>query len=299
MRSELKDNKLIFNIYVAYKKYMSIMLTKLSPIIATKYVYRYNTGKKLNLTNPHTFNEKLQWIKVYGDKNFMVQCADKFAVRKYVEECGCNEILNELYGCYNSVDEIDFNTLPRSFVMKTTNGCGTNFICRDKSKIDVRSVKKQLRYWMKHKYGLTTAEFHYLAITPRIICEKIIETEDGDLPFDYKFFCFNGEPKFFYLGYDREHEFKKVHYDLKWNVIDITKEKPVRPKVVRVPKCFDEMVNYAKRISKDIPFVRVDFYDSKGKVVFGEMTFTPTAGMSDIYTEEAANCMGELIKLPI
>lgn len=296
----LKNNKAILNMYIEYKKKMCSLLTHIAPVTATKYVYKYNTGKKLNLKHPQTFNEKLQWLKLYGNQALMVQCADKYHVRAYVESKGCSEILNTLYGVYDDVSQIDFSALPDSFVLKTTDGCGTNIICRDKAAIDVKKTEAQLQYWMTHKYGWETAEVHYLKIKPKIICEKIIETTDGTMPNDFKFFCFNGEPKFFYYGYDRENGFKKLHCDLKWNVIDITKEKAtVSPSENMKPSCFNEMVEYAKILSQGIPFVRVDFYDSNGKAVFGEMTFTPTAGMSEIYTEEAAMCMGKMIKLPI
>lgn len=207
--------------------------------------------------------------------------------------------MNELYGVYDSVDEIDFNIFPNEFVLKTTNGCGTNIICKNKEKINIEKTKEQLNIWMKKKYGLETAETHYLKIKPRIICEKMIKTKDGTLPNDYKFFCFNGEPKFFYYGYDRENGFKKLHCDLDWNIIDITKEKAtLSTKECNKPQCFNDMIKYARILSKGIPFVRVDFYDSMGKVIFGEMTFTPTAGLSQIYTEAAAIHMGDMIKLP-
>lgn len=297
---KFKSNKLILRMYINYKKIMCSFLTHINPVIATKYIYKYNTGKKLNLNNPQTFNEKIQWLKLFGDEQLMIKCADKYRVREYVKEKGCPEILNVIYGVFDSAEEIDFSVLPPSFVLKTTDGCGTNIICKDKNKIDELSVREKLHYWMTHKYGWETAEIQYLKIKPKIICEKIIDTRDGLLPNDFKFFCFNGEPKFFYYGYDRENEFKKLYCDLEWNIIDITKEKATLfPEETMKPSCFDEMVKYARVLSKGIPFVRVDFYDSNGKVVFGEMTFTPTAGMSDIYTEEAALEMGKMIPLPI
>lgn len=297
---KLKENKFILHLYIRYKKKMCNLLTHIAPVIATKYIYKYNTGKKLNLRNPQTFNEKLQWLKLYGNQKLIIQCADKYKVREYVESKGCAEILNILYGVYDSVEQIDFSALPISFVLKTTNGCGTNIICKDKNELDIKTVRQKLNYWMTHKYGWETAEIHYLRIKPKIICEKIIETPDGSLPNDFKFFCFNGEPKFFYYGYDRENGFKKLHCDLEWNVIDITKEKAtILPDEIMKPSCFDEMLRYAQILSQGIPFVRVDFYDNNGKVVFGEMTFTPTAGMSEIYTEKAALEMGRMIHLPI
>ncbi|WP_027097179.1 ATP-grasp fold amidoligase family protein [Clostridium paraputrificum] len=297
-KKKLKNNKNILKLYTNYKKTMCILLTHFSPVIATKYVYKYNTGKKLDLRNPKTFNEKIQWLKLFGDQKLMIRCADKYEVRFYVEEKGCPNILNELYGVYNDVEDIDFEKLPQSFVLKTSDGCGTNIICHDKELLDVEKTKKQLSYWMTHKYGWETAEIHYLKIKPKIVCEKIIETVDGTLPNDFKFFCFNGEPKFFYYGYDRENGFKKLHCDLNWNIINITREKAtLSPNDIIIPECFDEMIKYARILSEGIPFVRVDFYDSKGQAVFGEMTFTPTAGMSEIYNEEAAKWMGEMIEL--
>lgn len=296
---KIKQNKIVLKIYVNYKKYMSVLLTYFAPVTATKYVYKYYTGKNLNIKNPRTFNEKLQWLKLFGNQSLMIQCADKYEVRSYVKSKGCEEILNQIYGVYDDSKDINFDELPQAFVLKTTNGCGTNIICRNKELLDIKKTRKQLDYWMTHKYGRVTAETHYLKIRPRIICEKIIETVDGALPNDFKFFCFNGEPKFFYYGYDRENEFKKLHCDLNWNIIDITKEKAtLMPNEAMKPKCFDQMIEYARVLSKGIPFVRIDFYDSKGKVIFGEMTFTPTAGISEIYTEEAAKWMGDMITLP-
>ncbi len=296
----IKHNKVIRGAYIAIQRRICRTLTHISPIAATKYVYKYNTGKRLNLKKPQTFNEKLQWLKLFGNQEIMLQCADKYRVREYVTEKGCPEILNTLYGVFDRVEDIDFDTLPNAFVLKTTDGCGTNIICRNKNELDWQAAKGKLQYWMTHKYGWETAETHYLNIRPRIICEKIIDTADGTLPNDYKFFCFNGEPRFFYYGYDRENEFKKLHCDLEWNVLDITKEKAtLTPTDDMRPACFEEMIQYARRLSQGIPFVRVDFYDSNGTVVFGEMTFTPTAGMSEIYTEEAAKWLGNMISLPI
>ncbi len=296
----IKQNKTIRRAYIALQRKICRTLTHISPIVATKYVYKYNTGKRLNLKNPQTFNEKLQWLKLFGNQDIMLQCADKYRVREYVAGKGCPEILNTLYGVFDRVEDIDFDTLPNAFVLKTTDGCGTNMICRNKAALDWQAVREKLQYWMTHKYGWETAETHYLKIQPRIICEKIIDTVDGTLPNDYKFFCFNGEPRFFYYGYDRENEFKKLHCDLDWNILDITKKKAtLTPTEDMRPACFEEMIQYAKRLSQGIPFVRVDFYDSNGAVVFGEMTFTPTAGMSEIYTEEAAMWLGNMISLPI
>src|SRR5690606_8377244 len=158
-------------------------------------LYKNRLGKKLNLRDPKDFNEKLQWLKLYWQHPLVIQCADKYEVRSFVQERGCEAILNELYGVYKDVSEIEWEKLPSKFALKTTNGSGTNIICSDKSKLDKREVFEKLDDWLKKDYSLVAAEVHYSKMVPQIICEKFIETDDGLLPNDYKLFCFNGEPR--------------------------------------------------------------------------------------------------------
>ncbi len=275
-----------------------IVLSKLSPELATRYIYRIVIGKKLNLKNPKSFNEKIQWLKLYWESPLLIKCADKYEVRKYIEECGCSEILNELYSVYNSIVEINWESLPNKFVLKTTNGCDTNIICRDKAKLNKEEVLGKFNNWLNMEFGLTNAEVHYSKIKPKIICERYLETEQGVTPNDYKFFCFNGNPKFLYVGVVENGYTHKTYYDLQWNKLDFLKE-GYKTYDFKKPACLDEMNEYAKKLSKPFPFVRVDFYDYNGVPIFGEMTFTPTGGLAKYYRNDVEQMLGDWIILPI
>lgn len=277
---------------------MLSFITKFSPVIATKYIYRRATGEKLNLKNPKNFNEKIQWLKLYWKNPLIVKCADKYEVRKYVIDNGFEEILNEMYGIYNNTSEIEWETLPDKFALKTTNGCGTNIICNDKGKFEKEEAFGKLDKWLKKDYGLEFAEIHYSKITPRIISEKYIETDSGLFPIDYKIFCFNGKPEFIYVGIEREKGLKRVFMDLNWNKLDITKDSSNNSLNINKPETLDEMLYYAEVLSRPFPFVRIDFYNLDGKVIFGEMTFTPSGGLSTYYKDEALEYLGEILKLP-
>ena len=159
-----------------------------SETLETKFIYWVNMGKPLNLKDPEDFNEKLQWLKLNWKDPLISECADKYAVRKYVEMNGCGDVLNELYGVYSETIDIPWESLPDKFVLKCTHGCGYNIICTDKASLDKRSASDKIERWMRSRYGLCYAEYHYLSITPCIICERYIETPAGLTPNDYKIF---------------------------------------------------------------------------------------------------------------
>ena len=175
------------------------MLTRISPKLNTKVVYLTKFKKPINLKHPQTLDEKIQWLKfnTYYQNPLITQCADKYAVREYVEKSGCGEILNELYGVYDWVEEIPWETLPNQFVIKWNFGCGQNLIVFDKSKLDIEDAKRKLNEWYKirNTFYLTYSEMQYKGIPPKLICEKLIETESGDVPVDYKLYCFNGKTR--------------------------------------------------------------------------------------------------------
>lgn len=298
LKKRIKNNKFLERNYInIHKKILPIMI-KAFPRIASEYLYKKATGKVLDLTNPQDFNEKLQWLKLNWQHPLVVQCADKYEVRKYIENLDCKEILNELHGVYTHPSEIEWEFLPRKFALKTTNGCDTNIICIDKSELNIKEAYKKLEEWLQIDFGLLYAEIHYSKMTPKIICEKYIETENGKLPNDYKIFCFNGEPKYLYVGVIDEVGYThKTFYDLDWNKQNFVKEGYLSYDHKK-PKCLDEMVKYARILAKPFPFVRVDFYDYNGKPLFGEMTFTPTGGMANYYKEEALQLLGNQIVLP-
>jgi hypothetical protein len=296
--NRLKDNNLIRNVYFKVNKYFIAILCGVSPVIASKYLYKRTTGKKLNLKNPKDFNEKLQWLKLYWNDPLIVQCADKYEVREYVKSIGCYELLNELYAVYNNTKEIDWDKLPGSFAMKCTHGCGCNIICADKDKLDKKETLKQLNKWLKTKYGRLAAESHYDKIQPRIICEKYIG-ENTTLPIDYKIFCFNGKPELVLVCTDRATGYKRFFLDLNWKPLDLTNDSYSLNFIPDKPTCLENMLIYAEKLSRPFPFVRVDFYDYNGSPILGEMTFTPVGCMATYFTEASLQHLGNMVNLPL
>ena len=298
IKESLKKNDLIRKIYTKSNKKFVAFLVKNTPVLASKYLYRKATGKKLNLKNPQDFNEKLQWLKLYWQHPLVTQYADKYEMREYVRNCGCEEVLKELYGVYETTSEIDWDSLPSKFALKCTHGCGFNIICDDKSKLDKNEALEKLNEWLKIDFSLYNAELHYAKMKPRIICEKYIETDAGFFPNDYKVFCFGGKPKFIYLGTEREIKYKKTYFDINWREMDVLKIKSTNKDIPKKPKSFEKMLEYAEKLSKPFPFVRIDFYDYNEKPILGEITFTPTGCMATYYKEEALKMLGEMIELP-
>ena len=289
----IKNIRIVKDMYSFVKK----NITKLSPELAIKLIYRVSFGKKLNLNNPRMFSEKLMWLNLYWNDDIKVKCSDKYEVRKYIEEIGEGNTLNELYNVYDSVDEINWNELPEKFVLKCTHGSGTNIICKSKKDLNIENAICQLNKWMKTDYSLFSAELHYSKIKPRIICEKYIETENGGFPIDYKIYCFNGEPKITLVCEEREKgKTKQSYYDKRWNRIYIEAEESNISDVIK-PVNYDKMLSMAERVSKNIPFVRVDLYDFQGNILFGEMTFTPRGCLNTNISEDAQKQLGNWLSI--
>ena len=248
-----------------------------------KIQYRIKLGRKLNLKNPKRFTEKLQWYKLYYRKPIMHQCVDKYEVRDYVKSKGLGDILNKLYGVYNSPDEIDFEKLPKKFVIKTTSGGGGEnvLLCDDKSKLDINETKEKLRYWLtlnpKKSFG---REWAYEGTKNKLVIEKLLEGNDDNLSGvnDYKIFCYDGKAKYIVLDGDRFVEHKRNFYDKDWNYIDVGTDCGKLGDVIKKPKMLKEMVKTAEKLSEGFPYVRVDLYCIKNKIYFGEMTFYPWTG---------------------
>jgi len=269
-----------------------------SETLRTKFLYWDVMGRRLDLVNPKDYNEKLQWLKLNWKDPLIPKCADKYGVREYVKGCGCEDILNELYGVYDKTDDINWESLPDKFVLKCTHGCGYNIICTDKSKLDKKASLTKLKKWMRSQYGLRYVEYHYLSIKPRIICERYIETEAGLLPNDYKILCFNGQPRYVVAISERVSGMKLHYLNMQWNWLDIVMPIHNKGELPVKPLCWDKMVEVATALSQPFPFVRIDLYDDNGKVVFGEMTFTPGAGLLRFYSEAGLNYVGGLLTLP-
>lgn len=267
-----------------------------------KLVYMTETGKKLNLENPKTFNEKLQWLKLNYRKPEYSIYVDKYAVRSYIAKTIGEKYLIPLIGVYNNVEEIDWESLPGQFVLKCTHGYGSNIICLDKSKLDINFAKKTLIKWTKKNWYWFGREWPYKHVKPRIICEKLMADELGKELIDYKIMCFNGKAKCIFVCLNR-HSKTGLNidiYDLDWKLMEFGRPNhPNSGMIIPKPENFDKMIYYSEIISKDIPFLRVDFYEVKGQLYFGELTLYPGAGFEKFIPEEYDNLLGSWLELPI
>ena len=283
-------------------------ITVLSPKLNTKLHYRRVFGKKLDLDNPQTFNEKILWLKLkrYMHNPLVIQCADKYRVRDYVIKCGCGDILNELIGAYNSADEIPWQQLPKSFVLKWNFGAKMNFICLDKSKVSETEIVAQFRKWGKRKYWLQYSEMQYKYAPKKIVCEKLLgKPYDPNVPWeapeDYKVYCFNGVPKYVMVCVGRKNGQKPHFYffDTNWKLARINHDGKAAPEnfTIEKPACMDALFEAAAKLSKPFPFVRADFYIVDDKVYFGELTFTPATGLDKGYLPETDRMFGDMVDL--
>ncbi|MBQ3740546.1 MAG: hypothetical protein II856_05050 [Bacteroidales bacterium] len=278
-------------------------LTSLSPELSVRTLYRIYHRTKLNLQDPQTLDEKIQWMKLhyYKDNELVKQCADKLRVREYVKECGLEHILNPLFGTYQHANEINWDELPDKFVLKWNFGCGGNVICSDKAKLNIPATIRDLNRFEKMKFHLIAAEPQY-NFPKRLLCEQFIETEDGHSPVDYKFYCFNGEAKYVLCCIGRGTQAKPDFYffDRQWQLQRLNRQGKAAPEGFSIPKPegMDELFNYAETLSKPFPFVRADFYLEQGKAYFGELTFTPAGGFDRGRLPETDLHFGQMVHLP-
>ena len=263
-----------------------------------KQWYKKRTGKNLNLENPKTFNEKIQWLKLYDNSPLKTKLADKYLVREWIEEQIGSKYLIPLLGVWNNFDEIDFDKLPEKFVLKANHGSHWNIIVKDKSKLDKSKAKKKFDKWMARDYTFKAGlELQYRGIKPKIIAEKFIEDTNGELN-DYKIMCFNGEPKFVWVDCGRYSNHTKNIYDLDWNLQPFKMTYPISKTPIARPENLDKMIELAKILCKDFAFVRVDFYNVDGKIYFGEMTFTSMSGTDKFEPEKYDLELGNMLTLP-
>ncbi len=277
------------------------------PVLIAKMRYRLIFGKSLNLDNPQNLNEKIQWLSLFSDTTEWTRLADKYAVREFVRERGLEHILNDLYGKWDSIDEIDWNKLPNSFVLKSNNGSGYYKIVRDKSSLPHPETEKMLQRWLNSSCDTTTTEFHYMRIKSCIIAEKILENSDFDNKYsssivDYKIWCINGKVKYIWtVSNRRPGAFDGTLFDTSWNVVEdaVVKNPHVHKpaKILPKPANLDEMLSVAQILSKGFPVVRVDLYNINNKITFGEMTFTTHGGNIDYLKPELLDEMGREIDL--
>lgn len=275
-----------------------------------KQKYRRIFGREPNLKDPVTFNEKLQWLKLYHRRPLFTKMVDKYAVRDYVTERVGAEYLIPSLGVWDNPDQIDFDALPNQFVLKCTHNSGKGTcICQDKKSLDIEQVKQDLREGLAQNYYRTSREWPYKNVPRRIVGEQFMVDQSNQDPAkaltDYKVFTFNGEPKLIYV-YQSAHTEKGGKpvntycdvFDLDWNLMPIIQNFGNDPVTPARPKKLDEMLELSRKLSEGIPFLRVDFYEINGKVYVGEMTFYSWAGFEPFYPEEWDYILGSWITLP-
>lgn len=262
-----------------------------------KFYSRILLKKKVDLKNPQTFNEKIQWLKLhdYPTNQLVIDGADKYKVRAYVEKKGLGNILVPLIGHWDKPADIDWDKLPEKFVLKCNHGCAYNILCNDKSTFDREDAIKKMRKWMKEDFGAFNIETHYSKIKPHITCEEFL----GDCIIDYKFFCFNGEPKYIYVSSDLIHDRQA---QIGFFYLDGTKMPLIRDDyapmdIEELPPFFEQMKEAAKVLCQDFPFVRVDFFLANDTYYFAELTFTPSGGMMPFNPDKYDLEWGKMIDL--
>ncbi|MCB9201609.1 MAG: hypothetical protein H6604_00980 [Flavobacteriales bacterium] len=244
---------------------------------------------KLNLSNPKTFNEHLNYKKLKENYPLGTIVADKVKVRTYIKEKIGEKYLIPIHGIYSSADEVNFKELPKGFALKTNHGSGWNVICQDKEKLDIQATKNKFSKWLKYNAYYLSREWQYKDIQPLIICEKLLKYEI----FDYKFFCFKGQPIFIQVDIDRFTNHTRNFYDLEWNLQGFGINYPLFNKKIEKPAQLQEMIEVSKVLSKDFDFVRVDLYVYENKVFFGELTLYPGGGFEPFLSIEQDLEMGE------
>lgn len=285
-------------LYIIRRKCQVIAHKFVSDEAMSQFYYKVVLKKKLNLKNPQTFNEKLQWLKLYyyPFNALVIKCADKYAVREYIAKKGYGDLLVPLAGVWENANDIEWDKLPDKFVLKCNHGCAYNIVCSDKKRIDIKKTVKQLNKWLKEDFGAFNIELHYSKIKPRLItCEKYL----GDCITDYKFFCFNGEPKYVYVSNDLIHDRQAQigFFNIDGSKLELKRDDYANIDNVNFPEFYHKMLNVAKELCSDFPFVRVDFFIANNRYYFAELTFTPSACMMPFDPEKFDFEWGKLIEI--
>ena len=278
--------------------YFMVLTARLWPAeLYIKIFYYLQLKKWPDLKTPHTFSEKLNWLKLHDRNPLYTKLTDKYAVKDYVsKKIGVDKVV-PLLGVWNSFDEIDFDHLPERFVLKCTHDSGGFMICKDKSTFSKVKARSFFNRELRKNYYWNKREWPYKDIQPRIIAEKYLEDGNGDALTDYKFFCFNGEPKMMYISKDVSADPRTDFFDMDWNYLPFKFKDPhaeVRPSM---PDKFEEMKEIARTLSKGIPHVRVDMYLINNHIFFGEMTFFHLSGFFSVTPDEWDDIIGGWLDL--
>ena len=280
------------------------LLRKMEDKRYLKLAYLFSMGEKLDFNNVKTFNEKLQWLKLYhwGNDANAIKCADKYAVREYVKSVGREELLNDLLFVWDDARKIVWDDLPQKFVLKCNHNSGEGmYICKDKSVLqpsEISAIRDALSIGLKQDYFKIGREWSYRDIPRKILCEQYMEDNDTRELRDYKFFCFNGVPRIMYISNDLDDEPKTDFFDMDFNRLDMRMRDKNSEGEVEKPEFFEDMKKAAEKLSVGIPQLRVDFYCTKENYYVGELTFFHNGGFSKIYPEKWMKIMGDWIELP-
>lgn len=266
-----------------------------------EWIFYRRMGYKLNLKNPKTYSEKLQWIKLYDRNPLYTKLVDKYSAKDYIASRVGDKYVVPNLGVWNSFEDIDFSKLPQSFVLKTTHDSGGVVICKNKSCFDVDKARRLLNDSLNHDYYLKGREWPYKNVPRRIIAEEYLEDEKTKELRDYKFFCFNGQVKALFVATDRQNRPEPCFdfFDENYNHLDIVNGHPLADSIPAKPESFEEMKEVAARLSEGFPEIRVDFYEVNGKPYIGELTFFHHGGWMKFEPETWDETFGEWIKLPM
>lgn len=259
--------------------------------------YKLIFGKELDLKTPVSFNEKIQWLKLFNRDEKYTLLADKYEVRKFVSNRINSSILNDLYGIYSNVDEINIDELPESFVLKATHGSGWNVFCLNKNTFNWNLYRKKIYKWLHSNYYSYGREWVYKNIQPRIVCEKLLKEKDGKCPIDYKFYCFNGRVKYIQIDVDRFTNHTRCFYNTLWEKQPFTTCYLLYKGEILKPDNLSEMITISEKLSSGIPFVRIDLYSFNKQILFGEMTFYPENGFGRFYPNTFDKYLGMDLEL--
>ena len=287
-------SKIIY--YTANKGFFNFMDDK----TYLKLLYFFRFKKKLDFNDVKTYNEKLQWLKIYDRDPGYTNMVDKYEVRNYIKKKIGEKYLIPIIGKYNCFEEIEFKKLPNKFVLKCTHDSGGVVICNDKNNFDIKKAKKKLNDALNKNYFYLWREWPYKNVKPQIICEEFIEDKNSSDLKDYKFMCFNGKVKCIFVCSNRNNDggLKVDFYDTKWNKLPFERHYKNSLEDIKKPIMLNEMIKLSEVLSQNIPFIRVDFYEVNGKIYFGELTFYPGSGLEEFNPKKYDEILGSWIILP-
>lgn len=286
--------------YLFYKYLNSCFGRKLDDKTYIEKVYRFNFKKQLNLENPQTINEKLQWLKLYNRHDLLTSMVDKYDAKAIVENKNTSCKVAKTFLVGNTFEDIDFNMLPDQFVIKTTHDCGGVVICKNKANFDLAPAKKKIDAHLKRNYYLWCREWPYKNVKPRVIVEEFISDKDYPILPVYKFFCFDGKPFMIQAIQNDKQENETIdYYDLEWKKMDIQTNYPNSTHELEKPASLQEMIAICEKLSAGHPFIRIDLFTANDDIYFSEFTFFSDAGFVKYYPREWENKLGDMITLPI